>query len=155
MNSVTPAAHGSPAVRKAAGDRYRKSQIRDRQREANRLHRVMQETGTKLDTVATDLIGKSGRAMLDALVQGATDPVVLADLARGRPRTKIPAPREALQGALIPSTLWSSAGSLRTSTTLTRRSTRSLRLSRSSSAVSRRRSRCAARSSAWSAAPPT
>jgi len=60
--------------------RYRKAQIRDRQREANRLHKVMQETGIKLDCVATDILGKSGRAMLDALVQGTTDPVVLADL---------------------------------------------------------------------------
>src|SRR2546428_7412152 len=42
--------------------RHRKSQIRDRQREANRLHKVLQETGIKLDCVATDLLGKSGRA---------------------------------------------------------------------------------------------
>jgi transposase len=82
--------------------RYRKSQIRDRQREANRLHKVMQETGIKLDTVASDLLGKSGRAMLDALVTGTTDPVVLADLARGRLRAKIPALREALQGRFDP-----------------------------------------------------
>jgi transposase len=78
--------------------RYRKSQIRDRQREANRLHKVMQDTGIKLDCVASDLLGKSGRAMLDALVRGTTDPVVLADLARGRLRPKIPALREALAG---------------------------------------------------------
>jgi len=58
--------------------RYRKSQIRDRQRETNRLHKVMQDTGIKLDCVASDLLGKSGRAMLDALVAGTTDPVVLA-----------------------------------------------------------------------------
>ncbi|MGH2841999.1 MAG: IS110 family transposase [Solirubrobacteraceae bacterium] len=78
--------------------RYRKSQIRDRQREANRLHKVMQETGIKLDVVASDLLGKSGRDMLDALVQGTTDPVVLADLARGQLRKKIPALQQALQG---------------------------------------------------------
>jgi transposase len=78
--------------------RYRKSQIRDRQREMNRLHKVMQDTGIKLDTVATDMMGKSGRAMLDALVSGTTDPVVLADLARGRLRKKLPALRAALQG---------------------------------------------------------
>jgi transposase len=78
--------------------RYRKSQIRDRQREANRLHKVMQETGIKLDCVASDLLGKSGRDMLDALVSGTTDPRVLADLARGRLRKKIPALQEALQG---------------------------------------------------------
>jgi transposase len=78
--------------------RYRKSQIRDRQREMNRLHKVMQDTGIKLDTVATDMIGKSGRAMLDALVSGTTDPVVLADLARGQLRKKLPALRAALEG---------------------------------------------------------
>jgi transposase len=78
--------------------RYRKSQIRDRQREMNRLHKVMQDTGIKLDTVATDMMGKSGRAMLDALVSGTTDPVVLADLARGLLRKKLPALQAALEG---------------------------------------------------------
>src|SRR3954452_17570501 len=78
--------------------RYRKSQIRDRQREMNRLHKVMQDTGIKLVCVATDMMGKSGRAMLDALVSGTTDPVVLADLARGQLRKKIPALRAALEG---------------------------------------------------------
>src|SRR5918998_3627302 len=41
--------------------RYRKSNIRDRQREANRLHKMLEHTGIKLDCVATDLLGKSGR----------------------------------------------------------------------------------------------
>ena len=78
--------------------RYRKAQIRDRQREANRLHKVMQDTGIKLDSIASDLLGKSGRAMLDALVAGTTDPQVLAELARGQLRKKLPALREALEG---------------------------------------------------------
>jgi transposase len=78
--------------------RYRKTQIRDRQREMNRLHKVMQDTGIKLDCVASDIMGKSGRAMLDALVSGTSDPVVLADLSRGLLRKKIPALREALEG---------------------------------------------------------
>jgi transposase len=78
--------------------RYRKSQIRDRQREMNRLHKVMQDTGIKLDCVATDMMGKSGRAMLDALVSGTTDPRVLADLARGQLRKKLPALQDALTG---------------------------------------------------------
>jgi transposase len=78
--------------------RYRKSQIRDRQREMNRLHKVMQDTGIKLDCVATDMMGKSGRAMLDALVSGTTDPRVLADLARGLLRKKLPALQAALEG---------------------------------------------------------
>jgi transposase len=78
--------------------RYRKSNIRDRQREANRLHKILEDTGIKLDCVASDLLGKSGRAMLDALVSGTTDPNVLADLARGVLRNKLPALREALEG---------------------------------------------------------
>jgi transposase len=78
--------------------RYRKSNIRDRQREANRLHKMLEDTGIKLDCVATDLLGKSGRAMLDALVSGTTDPQLLADLARGQLRRKLPALREALEG---------------------------------------------------------
>jgi transposase len=78
--------------------RYRKSNIRDRQREANRPHKMMEDTGIKLDCVASDLLGKSGRAMLDALVSGTTDPNVLADLARGVLRKKLPALREALEG---------------------------------------------------------
>src|SRR6202049_4648624 len=78
--------------------RYRKTQIQERAREANRLHKALEDTGIKLDCVATDILGISGRLMLDALVAGTTDPEVLADLARGRLRAKIPALREALEG---------------------------------------------------------
>jgi transposase len=78
--------------------RYRSAQIKERQREANRLHKALEHTGIKLDCVATDILGKSGRDMLDALCSGTTDPVVLADLARGKLRKKIPALREALEG---------------------------------------------------------
>ena len=78
--------------------RYRKAQISERQREANRLHKALEDTGIKLDCVATDILGVSGRAMLDALVGGTTDPEVLAELARGRMRKKVPALREALEG---------------------------------------------------------
>ena len=78
--------------------RYRKTQISDRQREANRLHKILEDTGIKLDCVASDILGVSGRAMLDALVSGTTDPDVLAELARGQLRKKIPALREALVG---------------------------------------------------------
>jgi len=78
--------------------RYRKTQIQERAREANRLHKALEDTGIKLDCVATDILGKSGRAMLDALVAGTTDPEVLADLAKGRLRAKLPALREALRG---------------------------------------------------------
>ncbi|UNX53888.1 IS110 family transposase [Georgenia sp. TF02-10] len=78
--------------------RYRKAQIEERGREAQRLDKVLQDAGVKLSSVATDILGVSGRAMLRALVGGAPDPGALADLAKGRLRSKIPALREALRG---------------------------------------------------------
>jgi transposase len=78
--------------------RYRRTQIRERRRAVNRLHEALEDAGIKLDCVAAEILGKSGRDMLDALVAGTTDPVVLADLARRQMRGKIPLPREALRG---------------------------------------------------------
>ena len=78
--------------------RYRKTQIQERAREVNRLHKALEDAGIKLDCVAADIMGKSGRDMLDALVAGETDPDVLAELARRQMRKKIPALREALAG---------------------------------------------------------
>jgi transposase len=78
--------------------RYRKTQIQERAREVNRLHKALEDAGIKLDCVAADILGKSGRDMLDALVAGTTDADVLADLARKQMRKKIPALREALEG---------------------------------------------------------
>jgi transposase len=78
--------------------RYRKALIQERTREANRLHKVLEDAGIKLASVATDVLGVSGRAMLKALVAGTTDPNVLADLARGALREKLPALRQALAG---------------------------------------------------------
>ena len=78
--------------------RYRKTQIQERAREVNRLHKALEDAGIKLDTVAADIMGKSGRDMLDALVAGETDPNVLAELARRQMRKKIPALRDALAG---------------------------------------------------------
>jgi transposase len=82
--------------------RYRRTQIAERKREAQRLHKALEDTGIKLDCVATDILGKSGRAMLDALVAGTTDPAILADLARGKLRKKLPALNEALHGRFEP-----------------------------------------------------
>jgi transposase len=78
--------------------RYRKSLVQERAREANRLHKVLEDANIKLSSVATDVLGVSGRAMLDALVSGTTDPKLLAELARGRLRSKLVALREALAG---------------------------------------------------------
>jgi hypothetical protein len=66
------------------------------------LHKALEDTGIKLDCVASDILGRSGRAMLGALVTGTTDPIVLADLAKGKLRAKIPALREALEGRFEP-----------------------------------------------------
>src|SRR5918995_2591367 len=79
--------------------RYRKVQIEERTREVQRLEKVLQEAGIKLSSVATRVLGVSGRAMLEALIGGTTDPEVLAELARGRLRSKIPALKEALEGS--------------------------------------------------------
>src|SRR5918994_606434 len=78
--------------------RYRKTQIQERSREVQRLDKVLQDAGIKLSSVATDVLGVSGRAMLEALVAGTHDPAVLAGLAKGRLRAKLPALREALAG---------------------------------------------------------
>ena len=82
--------------------RYRKRQIEDRAQEVNRLHRVLQDAGLKLASVLTDVMGVSGRAMVEALLHGTTDPTVLADLARGRLRSKLPALQQALRGQFRP-----------------------------------------------------
>jgi transposase len=78
--------------------RYRATLAQERARVANRLHKVLQDAGIKLASVASDLLGVSGRAMLQALAHGTTDPAVLADLARGKLRAKLPALRQALAG---------------------------------------------------------
>jgi transposase len=78
--------------------RLRKSLIQDRTRAANRLHKVLQDAGLKLSSVAANVLGASGRAMLSALMGGNSDPNQLAELARGRMRNKMPALREALTG---------------------------------------------------------
>ena len=79
--------------------RYRKRQIEERAEEVQRLEKVLQEAGIKLSSVATRVLGASGRAMIEALISGTTDPEVLAELAKGRLRSKIPALKEALEGS--------------------------------------------------------
>jgi transposase len=78
--------------------RYRTSLTEERSRIATRLHKVLQDAGIKLASVASDILGVSGRAMLTALAHGTTDADVLAELARGRLRIKLPALRAALAG---------------------------------------------------------
>jgi transposase len=82
--------------------RYRVQQTRDRSREVNRLQKVLEDAGVKVTSVLTDVMGASGRAMVEALVAGTTDPQVLADLARGQLRKKLPALQRALVGRFRP-----------------------------------------------------
>jgi transposase len=78
--------------------RYRKRLIQTHTSEARRIEKTLEDAGIKLDVVASDILGVSGRAMLDALVAGERDPQRLAELAKGSMRKKIPQLREALQG---------------------------------------------------------
>jgi transposase len=78
--------------------RARTAITRERGREVQRLEKLLQDAGIKLSSVASDIMGVSGRAMLEAMIAGQTDPVVLADFAKRRLRSKIPALTEALTG---------------------------------------------------------
>ena len=78
--------------------RYRTAQVEERTREAQRLDKVLQDAGIKLSSVASEVLGASSRAMLQALVEGTRDPAVLADLAKGALRKKLPQLRVALTG---------------------------------------------------------
>lgn len=80
--------------------RYRKRQIDDRTQEVNRLYRVLEDAGVKLASVMSDVMGRSGRAMLEALIGGSTDAAALAALAKGRLRAKLPALRLALESQM-------------------------------------------------------
>jgi transposase len=70
--------------------RYRTSLVRERTAAANRLQKTLEGANIKLASVATDVLGKSGREILAALVAGETNGVALAQLAQGRLREKIP-----------------------------------------------------------------
>jgi transposase len=82
--------------------RYRKTLVQARTSEVNRLQKTLEGANLKLASVATDVLGVSGRDMLTALLAGEADPEVLADLARGRLRAKLPALRQALTGRVQP-----------------------------------------------------
>jgi transposase len=64
----------------------------------NRIHKVLEDANVKLGTVATDITGVSGRAILHALIDGQTDPTALAELAKGRLRNKLLSLRDAVTG---------------------------------------------------------
>ncbi len=78
--------------------RYRKRLIQAHTSECQRIHKTLEDAGIKLDSVAADVLGVSCREMIAALCAGERNPDVLAELARGRLRKKIPDLREALHG---------------------------------------------------------
>jgi transposase len=78
--------------------RTRTAITRERGREVQRLEKLLEDAGIKLSSVASDITGVSGRAMLEALIAGDRDPAGLADLAKRRMRSKIPELTEALTG---------------------------------------------------------
>jgi transposase len=78
--------------------RARTTATRERSRVVQRLEKLLEDTGIKLSAVASDIMGVSGRAMLEALIRGEADPQVLADLAKRKLRNKIPELTEALTG---------------------------------------------------------
>lgn len=82
--------------------RYRKTQIDVRAQEIQRLDKVLQDAGVKLSSVASRVLTVSGREMVEALIAGERDPAVLAEMAKGRMRPKIPALTEALDGMFGP-----------------------------------------------------
>ncbi len=89
-----------PADIKAARDviRYRTRVVQSRTSEVQRLGNVLQDAGIKIDSVASSIASKSGRAMIEALIDGERRPAVLADLAKGKMRVKIPDLAMALEG---------------------------------------------------------
>jgi transposase/transposase InsO family protein len=78
--------------------RYRKRLIQAHTSECQRVQKTLEDAGIKLDSVASDVLGVSGRAMLKALIGGERDPEVLAQMAKGALRKKLPELRQALYG---------------------------------------------------------
>ena len=81
--------------------RYRQEMIEERVRELNRIQAVLEGCNIKLGSVITDISGKSGMAILKAIISGETDPIVLSELAEGRARNKLQEMRRALQGRVL------------------------------------------------------
>ena len=80
--------------------RYRRSLVQDRAQVANRIQKVLEGANIKLASVANDVLGVSGRAMLQAMADGTEDPEVLASMAKGTLRKKTAALKQALTGLM-------------------------------------------------------
>ncbi len=82
--------------------RYRTTLVQERTRLVNRVQKLLEGANIKLSSVATDIMGVSARAMLAEIVAGQTDAELMANLARGRMRSKIPELEKALTGIVLP-----------------------------------------------------
>lgn len=82
--------------------RYRRSLIKERSREVNRMQKVLEGANIKLASVATDILGKSSRAMIEAIINGEEDPVILSELAQRRLKNKKEELKRALNGLIRP-----------------------------------------------------
>lgn len=80
--------------------RYRKTLIQERAREVNRIQKVLEGANIKLGDVATDILGKSGQVILEAIVEGKTDPKLLASMAKERLKNKKKQLEQTLHGLL-------------------------------------------------------
>ena len=80
--------------------RYRQEVMEERARELNRIQAVLGGCNIKLSSVITDISGKSGISILNAIISGETDPVILSELAEGRARNKLQEMQKALQGRI-------------------------------------------------------
>jgi transposase len=80
--------------------RHRTQLVEERTRTSNRIEKVLEDANIKLGSVASEVLGASGRAMIEALIEGKKDPAQIADLARRQLRGKIPQLEKALQGRL-------------------------------------------------------
>jgi transposase len=80
--------------------RYRRSLIEEKSREMNRIQKVLEGANIKLASVATNILGVSSRAMIEALIQGEEDPEQLASLARGSLKRKNEQLKQALHGLI-------------------------------------------------------
>jgi transposase len=82
--------------------RTRKQLTREISQHSLRLQKVLEDANVKVASVLSDILGKSGRAMLESIIAGQTDPERLAELAQGTARNKLPALVEALRGRVTP-----------------------------------------------------
>jgi len=80
--------------------RYRRSLIDERAREINRIQKVLEGANIKLSSVASNVLGKSGRAILDAMVLGEESPETLSELAKGKLKNKKSELQKAMQGLM-------------------------------------------------------